>query len=151
MKTDKKPADTGITGGFSKEEKAAMKERALELKAEAKMNKSREEGEKAVQAKIDEMAEPDRSLARRFDEIVKANAPDLSPKTFYSMPAYAREGKVVCFFQSGKKFNTRYSTIGFSDAAALDDGNLWPTGFALKEFTADVEAKVAAMVKKAAG
>jgi uncharacterized protein YdhG (YjbR/CyaY superfamily) len=131
--------------GFTDEEKAAMKERARELKAEA--NKA--DGEKALLAKVAEMPKSDRALAERVHEIVKASAPDLSPKTWYGMPAYAREGKVVCFFQSADKFNSRYATFGFSDEANLDKGAMWPTSFALKELTAADEAKIAALVKKA--
>jgi len=130
--------------GFSDDERAAMKERAQELKVAAKVD-----GESAVLAKIAEMAEPDRSMAMRLHAIIKANAPTLSPKTWYGMPAYARNERVVCFFQSAQKFKTRYSTFGFNDAANLDDGALWPVAFALKELTAVEEAKIAALVKKA--
>jgi uncharacterized protein YdhG (YjbR/CyaY superfamily) len=139
------------TAGFTDDEKAAMKERARELKAASKATRTKADGETDVLAKIEEMAEPDRSLARRFHELVKTNAPSLLPKTWYGMPAYAKGDKVVCFFQSGQKFKTRYSTFGFSDAAELDDGNLWSTGFALTEMNAEVEAKIAALVKKAVG
>jgi uncharacterized protein YdhG (YjbR/CyaY superfamily) len=131
--------------GFTEEERAAMKERAQELKAAAK----KEDGESAVLAKIAEMPEPDRAMAERLHAIIKASAPALSPKTWYGMPAYAVDGKVVCFFQSAQKFNTRYATLGFSDAANLDDGALWPVAFALKELTAAAEAKIGALVKKA--
>jgi uncharacterized protein YdhG (YjbR/CyaY superfamily) len=136
--------------GFSAEEKAAMKERARELKAEARMNKDRAEGESAVLAKIAEMPEPDRSIASRIHELVKASAPALSPKTWYGMPAYAnQDGKVVCYFTAASKFNSRYATFGFNDDANLDEGAMWPTSFALKELT-DAEAKkIAALVKKA--
>jgi len=137
--------------GFSKEEKAAMKERALELKAEARASKNKVDGEKDVLAKIDEMAEPDRSMARRLHEIIKSNVPELSPKTWYGMPAYAKDDKVVCFYQSGQKFKTRYSTLGFSDAAALDEGAMWPTSFALKALNDNVEARIIELVKKAVG
>ena len=130
---------------FSAEERAAMKERAQELKAEA----SRADGEKALLAKIAEMKGSDRAMAKRLHAIVKANAPDLSPKTWYGMPAYARDGKVVCFFQSAAKFNSRYATLGFSDEASLDQGSMWPTTFALKTLTAAEEKKIAALVKKA--
>jgi uncharacterized protein YdhG (YjbR/CyaY superfamily) len=126
-----------------------MKERARELKAEARANKDRAAGESAVLAKIAEMPEPDRALAERLHAIVKASAPDLSPKTWYGMPAYAKDGKVVCFFQSAEKFKSRYATFGFSDEANLDEGAMWPTSFALKELTAAEEAKIAALVKKA--
>ena len=136
---------------FTAEERAAMKERARELKAEAKADKSRAEGESELLAKIAEMSEPDRSLATKIHKIVKASAPDLMPKTWYGMPAYANnDGKVVCFFQSADKFGTRYATLGFSDKAALDDGNMWPSAFALKKLTPAEETKIAALVKKAA-
>ena len=124
--------------GFSDEERAAMKARAQELKAEA--NKAN--GESAVLAAIAEMPEPDRTMARRLHEIIKASAPDLSPKTWYGMPAYARDGNVVCFFQSAQKFNTRYATLGFSDKANLDEGEMWPVAFALKELTETCEARI---------
>jgi len=131
--------------GFTAEERAAMRERAKELKAEAR----KADGEKALLAKVAEMPEPDRVMAERLHAIVKANAPDLSPKTWYGMPAYAREGKVVCFFQSADKFDSRYATFGFNDTANLDDGAMWPTSFALKKLTAADEKKIAALVKKA--
>ena len=131
--------------GFTDEERAAMKERAQELKAEAR----KADGEIAVLAKIAEMQGPDRAMAERLHAIVKASAPDLSPKTWYGMPAYARDGKVVCFFQSAEKFKARYATLGFSDEANLDQGSMWPTSFALKELTADEEAKIGTLVKKA--
>ncbi len=131
--------------GFTAEEKAAMKERAQELKAEAK----KADGESALLAKIAEMPEPERSMATRLHQIIKASAPGLMPKTWYGMPAYARDDKVVCFFQSAEKFNTRYATLGFSDEANLDDGNLWPTSYALKELTTAVEEKISALVQKA--
>lgn len=135
--------------GFTDAERAAMKERAKELKAEARANKDKAAGESDVLAKIAEMPEPDRAMAKRLHEIIKASAPALSPKTWYGMPAYAKDGKVVCFFQSAQKFNTRYATLGFSDAANLDEGAMWPTSFALKELTAAEEAKIGALVKKA--
>jgi uncharacterized protein YdhG (YjbR/CyaY superfamily) len=135
--------------GFTDEERAAMKARAQELKAEARMNKDKAEGENAVLAAIAAMQEPDRAMAERLHAIIKANAPALSPKTWYGMPAYARDGKVVCFFQSAQKFNTRYATFGFNDTANLDEGTLWPVAFALKELTATEEAKISALVKKA--
>jgi hypothetical protein len=135
--------------GFADEEKAAMKERAKELKAEARANKNKAEGESAVLAKIAEMPEPERAMAKRLHEIIKASAPVLSPKTWYGMPAYAKDGKVVCYFQSAQKFNTRYATLGFSDTANLDEGAMWPTAFALKELTATDEARIGALVKKA--
>ncbi|GHO88520.1 iron chaperone [Dictyobacter formicarum] len=135
--------------GFTAEERAAMKERAKEQKAEARASKNRAEGESDVLAKIAEMPESDRAIAERLHEIIKASAPVLAPKTWYGMPAYARDGKIVCFFQSAQKFNTRYATLGFSDTANLDDGAMWPVAFALKELTATEEAKIAALVKKA--
>ncbi len=136
--------------GFTDEEKAAMKERAKELKAEARADKNKAEGERALLAAIAAMPEPDRSMARRLHEIVKTSAPILSPKTWYGMPAYANEdGKVVCFFQSAHKFGARYATFGFNDTANLDEGDMWPTSFALKELTATAEAKIASLVKKA--
>src|SRR5687768_1234424 len=134
--------------GFTAEERAAMRERAKEQKAEAQ----KADGESAVLAKIAEMQETDRAMAERLHEIVKASAPDLSPKTWYGMPAYAnKDGKVVCFFQSAEKFNARYATFGFSDKANLDEGAMWPTSFALKKLTAAVEATIGALVKRAAG
>jgi uncharacterized protein YdhG (YjbR/CyaY superfamily) len=143
-KTTQKRAKSS-SKGFTDEERAAMKERAQELKAAAK----KADGESAVLAKIAEMAEPERALAMRLHEIIKTSAPALSPKTWYGMPAYAQNDKVVCFFQSAQKFNTRYATLGFSDVANLDDGALWPVAFALKELTAAEEAKIEALVKKA--
>jgi len=135
--------------GFSAEEKAAMKERAKELKAEERASKDRAAGENDLLAKIAEMPEPDRSMATRLHAIVKASAPALSPKTWYGMPAYARDDKVVCFFTPASKFNARYATFGFNDSANLDEGDMWPTSFALKELTAAEEKKIAALVKKA--
>lgn len=135
--------------GFTDAEQAAMKARAKELKAEAKANKKREEGEKAVFEAIAEMSEPDRTMATRVHAIITETAPDLWPKTWYGMPAYARDGKVVCFFQSAGKFDSRYSTLGFNDTANLDEGNMWPASFALKEITAAEEKKIIALVKKA--
>ena len=135
--------------GFTAEERAAMRERAKEQKAEERANKNRAAGESDVLAKIAEMQEPDRSMAERLHEIVKASAPALSPKTWYGMPAYAKDGKVVCFFQSAQKFNSRYATLGFSDEANLDEGAMWPTSFALKELTATEEAKISDLVKRA--
>ncbi len=132
--------------GFTDEERAAMRERAREQKAEAR----KADGERAVLAKIAEMQGPDRAMAERLHEIVKASAPDLSPRTWYGMPAYAnKDGKVVCHFQSAQKFNTRYATFSFSDAANLDEGAMWPTSFALKELTAAEEARIGALVKRA--
>ena len=136
--------------GFTAEEKAAMKNRAQELKAEARANKDKAEGENAVLAAIAAMQEPDRAMAKRLHAIIKASAPALSPKTWYGMPAYAnKEGKVVCFFQTAQKFNTRYATFGFNDTANRDEGALWPVAFALKELTATEEARISALVKKA--
>jgi uncharacterized protein YdhG (YjbR/CyaY superfamily) len=135
--------------GFTDEDKAAMKERAKELKAEERTNKKREEGEKDLLEKVAEMTEPDRSMAERVHEIITTNAPDLWPKTWYGMPAYAQDGKVVCFFQSAEKFNARYATLGFNDTANLDEGAMWPTAFALKEVNAAEEKRIAALVKKA--
>jgi uncharacterized protein YdhG (YjbR/CyaY superfamily) len=135
--------------GFTDEERAAMKERAQELKAEARANKSKAEGESDVLAKIAEMQGSDRAMAKRLHAIITASAPTLFPKTWYGMPAYARDGKVVCYFQSAQKFNSRYATFGFSDEANLDKGAMWPTSFALKELTAAEEAKIGALVKKA--
>lgn len=135
--------------GFTDQEKAAMRERAKELKAQARAGKDREAGEKAVLEKIAELPEPDRSMAERIHAIVKANAPELMPRTWYGMPAYTRDGKVVCFFQAAAKFDARYATLGFNDSANLDDGAMWPTAFALKELTPAVEAKIAELVKKA--
>ena len=136
--------------GFTDEERAAMKERARELKAEARADRDRAAGESDVLAKIAEMPEPDRTMAERLHAIIRASAPVLAPKTWYGMPAYARDGKVVCFFQSAQKFKARYATFGFNDAANLDDGAMWPTSFALKELTAADEKKLGALVKKAA-
>ena len=133
--------------GFTDEERAAMKERAREQKAEAQ----KADGERAVLAKIAEMTESDRAMAERLHEIVKASAPDLSPKTWYGMPAYARDGKVVCFFQSAEKFSTRYATFSFSDKANLDEGAMWPTSFALMELTPAAEAQIGELVKRAVG
>lgn len=136
--------------GFTDEERAAMKERAKELKAEARANKDRADGENDVLAKIAEMPEPERTLATRLHEIVKASAPDLLPKTWYGMPAYAnKDGKVICFFQAASKYNTRYATFGFQHDANLDDGAMWPVSFALKELTPVEEATISALVKKA--
>src|SRR5215211_3417732 len=134
--------------GFTAEERAAMRERAKEQKAEAQ----KADGVRAMLAKIAEMPETDRAMAERLHKIVKASAPELSQKTWYGMPAYAnKEGKIVCFFQSAEKFNARYATFGFSDMANLDEGAMWPTSFALKELTAAAEARIGALVKRAAG
>ena len=141
------------SAGFTDEERAAMRERAQELKAAALRGPraGKADGESDVLAKIAEMAEPDRIMAERLHAIIKASAPALSPKTWYGMPAYARDGEVVCFFQSAQKFKARYATLGFSDKANLDEGQMWPTGFAVKELTPAEEARIAALVKKAAG
>jgi len=149
---ERKPAKrtTGKTSeGFTDEERAAMKERARELKAEARANKSKADGERDVLAKIAEMKGRDRTMAKRLHAIVKASAPDLMPKTWYGMPAYAKDGKVVCYFQDAQKFNSRYATFGSSDEATLDKGATCPTAFALKELTAADEAAIGALVKKA--
>jgi uncharacterized protein YdhG (YjbR/CyaY superfamily) len=139
------------SAGFTAEERAAMKERVQELKAAARRGSRADKAvlENDVLAKIAEMPEQDRILAERIHAIIKANAPGLSPKLWYGMPAYATNGKVVCFFQSASKFNTRYATLGFTDAARLDEGAMWPTAFALKELTAAEEAMITALVKKA--
>jgi uncharacterized protein YdhG (YjbR/CyaY superfamily) len=135
--------------GFSDFERSALKERAQELMAEAKSS-SKTDGEKALLEKIAQMPKPDQTMAKRIHEIIMKNAPALSPKTWYGMPAYAnKEGKIVCFFQSARKFKSRYSTFGFNDAANLDEGEMWPTSFALKSLTADEETKITALVKKA--
>jgi uncharacterized protein YdhG (YjbR/CyaY superfamily) len=159
---DKKRAKTGTqqsakstTGktskGFTDEERAAMKERAQELKATARRGSraGKSDGENDVLTKIAEMAKPDRAMAERLHALIKASAPALSPRTWYGMPAYAKDGNVVCFFQSAQKFKARYATFGFSDKANLDDGAMWPSSFALKELTAAEEAKISALVKKA--
>jgi uncharacterized protein YdhG (YjbR/CyaY superfamily) len=144
--TQRSAKRTGNTSkGFTAEERAAMKERAQELKAEA----AKADGEKVLLAKIAEMQGPDRAMAKRLHAIVKASSPDLLPKTWYGMPAYAKDGKVLCYFQSAEKFNSRYATFGFSDEANLDEGAMWPTSFALKELTAADEARISALVKKA--
>ncbi len=151
QKSAKSTTATGKTAaGFSDEERAAMKERANELKAEARANKDRAAGERAVLAKIAEMPEPDRSMAERLHAIVKESAPALSPRTWYGMPAYANQaGKVVCYFTPASKFKERYATLGFNAEANLDEGAMWPTAFALTELTAAAEARIAALVKQA--
>lgn len=135
--------------GFTEEERAAMKERAHELRSAVRADKDKADGESAVLAKIAEMREPDRAMGMRLHEIIQASAPVLSPKLWYGMPAYAKDGKVICFFQGAQKFNTRYATLGFSDAANLDEGALWPVAFAVKELTATEESRISALVKKA--
>jgi uncharacterized protein YdhG (YjbR/CyaY superfamily) len=152
-KSAKSTTATGKTSeGWTDEERGAMKERAKELKAGGARRGPRADkadGESAVLEKIAEMPEPDRALAERLHAIIKASAPALSPKTWYGMPAYAKDGKVVCFFQSAHKFNSRYATFGFNDVANLDEGAMWPTAFALTELTAADEARIGALVKKA--
>jgi uncharacterized protein YdhG (YjbR/CyaY superfamily) len=139
------------TNGFTDEERAAMRERARELKADKRRRgkKGKADGESDVVAKIAEMPKADRVMAKRLHAIIKRNAPSLAPRTWYGMPAYANDGKVVCFFQSAEKFKSRYATLGFSDRANLDEGAMWPTSFALKKLTASEEAKIVALVKKA--
>ena len=154
QKSAKTTTATGKTSkGFTDEERAAMKERAEELKAEAgrgpRARKNKADGESDVVAKITAMPEPDRAMATRLHAIIKASAPALSPKTWYGMPAYAKDGDVVCFFQSAQKFNTRYATFGFSDKANLDEVAMWPVAFALTELTATEKARIVALVKKA--
>ena len=134
---------------FTDEERAAMRERVQELKAGPRAGKA--DGESAALAKIAAMSAPDRAMGERLHAIIKASAPTLSPKTWYGMPAYAKDGQVICFFQSAQKFNTRYATLGFSDKANLDEGHMWPTAFALKELTTDEETGIGALVKKAVG
>jgi len=153
-KTTRKPAPRSTSGakgsaGFSDEERAAMKARAAELKAEERANKNRAEGERALRDAIAAMSPAGREMATRLHAIIEATAPDLWPKTWYGMPAWAKDGKVVCFFQNAEKFNARYATFGFSDQANLDAGAMWPTSFALKELTVADEAKIRALVKKA--
>ena len=137
--------------GFTDEERAAMSERAKELKAAARggPRAAKADGETDVLAKIAEMAEPDRAMAERIHALIKASAPTLSPRTWYGMPAYAKDGKVVCYFQSAQKFKSRYATLGFNDAANLDEGAMWPTSFALRELSTAEEARIGALVKKA--
>ncbi len=134
---------------FTDDERAAMKERAKELKAEERANKNRAEGESDVLAKIAEMPEPERDMAERLHELITASAPVLVPKTWYGMPAYAKDGKIVCFFQSAQKFNTRYATLGFSDEARIDKGGMWPTAYALTQLTPAEEETIRALVKQA--
>ncbi len=151
--TQKSPKSTTATGkkrtGFADEEKAAMRERVEELKAEARRGPGSTDGESDVLAKIAALPQPDRAMAERLHAIVKANAPALSPRTWYKMPAYAKDGKVVCYFQSAQKFKTRYATLGFSDKANLDEGAMWPTVFALEEMSSLEEGKIVALIKKA--
>jgi uncharacterized protein YdhG (YjbR/CyaY superfamily) len=149
--TTKSTATSKKSKGFTDEEKAAMRNRAQELKAEERANKNKAEGESAALAAIAAMQEPDRSMAKRIHAIIKDSAPSLGPKTWYGMPAYAnKDGKIICFFQTAQKFNTRYSTFGFNDSANLDEGEMWPVAFALKKLSATEEARISALVKKAA-
>ena len=149
-KTDSKKSSQQSAAGFTDEEKAAMKARAQELKAEARASKDRAEGEKAILAAIDAMNEPDRSMAQRIHELITISAPELMPKTWYGMPAYANaDGKVICCFQAAGKFNVRYATFGFQPDARLDAGNMWATGFALLQLTAAEEEQIKTLVKKA--
>ncbi len=149
-KTDTKKSTKKPSDGFSAEEKAAMKARIQEMKAEARASKNREEGEKAVIEAIAQMPEPDRSIAKRLHEIIVSAAPELMPKTWYGMPAYANpDGKIICFFQAASKFGVRYGTFGFQPDASLDEGNMWATGFALQKLTSAEEQKIKALVKKA--
>jgi uncharacterized protein YdhG (YjbR/CyaY superfamily) len=145
------PATRKKPKGFTDEEREAMRERLQEMKEEGRRGRraDKADGESAVLAKIAALPQPDRALGERLHAIIKANAPALSPKTWYGMPAYAKDGHVVCFFQSGQKFKTRYATLGFSDKASLDEGHMWPTAFALEELTAAEEARSCALVKKA--
>jgi uncharacterized protein YdhG (YjbR/CyaY superfamily) len=142
-------AATKTYEGFTDEERGAMKDRAQELKAAARSDKEADE-QSAVLAKIDEMSKSDRAMAKRVHDVITASAPELSPKLWYGMPAYAKDGKVVCFFQPAQKFKSRYATLGFNDPANLDDGTMWPTAFALMKLTADDEARIVELVKKAA-
>jgi uncharacterized protein YdhG (YjbR/CyaY superfamily) len=147
-RTQKTSATNKKSSGFTAEERAAMKARSRELKTE-RGSRGKADGESDVLAAITAMKAPDRVMAKRLHALIKASAPDLSPKTWYGMPAYAKDGKVVCFFQSADKFKSRYATLGFSDKADLDEGAMWPTAFALKKLTATEETKIAALVKKA--
>ncbi|MGH8212507.1 MAG: iron chaperone [Rhodanobacteraceae bacterium] len=154
-KSDKRRAgrNTGkASAGFTAEEREAMKARAREMKAEARANESRASGDSDVLAAIAKVSEPERTMARRLHDLVKDSAPQLAPKTWYGMPAYAdKDGKVVCFFRPAEKFKDRYATFGFNDKARLDDGNMWPTSFALKKLTTAEEKQIAALVRKAVG
>ena len=148
MKVKPKPSSSAKKT-FTQEERAAIQERAREVKAEERRAADKAGGESELLAKIAEMQESDRALAKRIHAVVKASAPDLTPTTWYGMPAYSKNGKVVCFFQSAQKFKTRYATFGFSDRAKLDEGNMWPIAFALTKLTAADEARIGALVKKA--
>lgn len=151
-KSAKRPTSTNKRDGFTADEKLAMKERVKELKAASRRGKDdKEEGERDLLAKIAEMSEPDRSMARRIHELIKSSAPELSSRTWYGMPAYAKDGDVICFFQNAGKFKARYATFGFSDKAKLDDGTMWATGFAIMKLTPADEARIVALVKKAVG
>ena len=141
--------ESGTSKGFTAEERAAMKERSKELRAAKRGKKADPEAD--VLAKIAEMSEPDRSLAERLHALVKEHAPSLTPRTWYGMPAYARDGKVLCFFQASEKFGARYATLGFNDVAALDDGTMWPTAFALTARTPENEARISELLRKAVG
>lgn len=151
--TEKAASDNATSGGFSAEEREAMKERARELKAEARRDerdaKAREKGEAELLAKIAEMSDADRAIAERVHAVITENAPELAPKTWYGMPAYARDGNVICFLQPADKFNTRYATLGFNDGAALDDGTMWPSAFAITTLTPADEKRIAELVKRA--
>jgi len=151
MSETKKPASDESSGVFSAEEKAAMKERAAEVKAQKKPGKAKQSDADAVLAKIAELTQPDRGIAERLHTIILEAAPELTPKTWYGMPGYAKDGKVLVFFQGADKFKTRYATLGFNDTAKLDDGSMWPNAYALTELTAADEAKIAALITKAAG
>jgi uncharacterized protein YdhG (YjbR/CyaY superfamily) len=149
QKSSKSTTANKKSKGFTDAERAAMKERAHELKAEARASKNRAEGEKALLAKLAEMPEPDRAIGERLHAIITTTAPALAPKTWYGMPAYAKDDKIVCFFQSADKFKSRYATLGFNDEANLDEGAMWPTSFALTKLTAAEETRIVALVKKA--
>ena len=149
MGTKKTGKKTAESRGFTSEERAAMKERARELKAESRAGAKKVDAEQELLAKIAEMKGSDRAIAERLHAIITASAPELSPKTWYGMPAWAKDGKVLCFFQPAQKFRTRYATFGFNDLAKLDDGAIWPTSFAVKELGSAEEKKIAALVKKA--
>jgi hypothetical protein len=150
QKTKKTDQSSPETKGFTEEERAAMQERSQELKAASRRGKKgKADGESDLLARIAEMGEADRSMAQRLHEIIKASFPELSPKTWYGMPAYARDGKVICFFQAAQKFNTRYATLGFSDAANLDEGSMWPSAYALKELTPKEEQAILSLLRKA--
>lgn len=150
MAVQKKEKKDAIKPGFTDEEKEAMQERSKELKA-ARTGKAKADGEQDVLAKIADMGEHDRTMAEKLHAIVKQHAPDLAPKTWYGMPAYARDGKVICFFQAASKFKTRYATLGFSEDARLDDGKMWPSAFALLELSGAEEKQIIALLKKATG